>query len=137
MEVEQVRGKTIIRVLVADNTVIHTQLLADALRRDRDLEVITSDSDGKSVIDATLEHHVDVLVISSNLEEQPNRGVEVLRKLQASRSRLRAVILLDSSKAELVLDAFRAGARGVFGRSESIKTLCKAVRCVHQGQIWA
>ena len=137
MEVEQVRGKTVVRILVADNTPIHTQLLADALRRDHDFEVINSDSDGKSLIEATLEHDVDVLVISSNLEEQAYSGIEVLRKVQALRPKLRAVVLLDSSRVELILDAFRAGARGVFGRSDSIKTLCKCVRCVHQGQIWA
>lgn len=137
MEREQVRSKNNIRVLVADNTVIHTQLLADALRRDRGLEVISADSEVKSPIDTALEHHVDVLVISSNLDEQENKGLEVLRKVHASRPKLRSVILLDSSKAETILDAFRAGARGVFSRVESIKTLCKCIRCVHQGQIWA
>ena len=34
-------GGEVIRVLVADDTRIHTQLLADALRRDRQLEVIS------------------------------------------------------------------------------------------------
>jgi len=136
MEREQTRGETI-RVLVADNTLIHTQLLADALRRDRDLEVICSDADAKSVIEATLENKVDVLVINSNLEEQANRGFEVLHELHTSRPTLRAVILLDSSQIGVSLKAFRAGARGVLSRFESIKTLRKCIRCVHQGQIWA
>jgi DNA-binding CsgD family transcriptional regulator len=37
----------------------------------------------------------------------------------------------------VVLDTFRAGARGVFSRSESIDKLSKCIRCVHEGQIWA
>jgi two-component system nitrate/nitrite response regulator NarL len=137
MEREQARGKSDIRVLVADNTVIHTQLLADALRRDKSLDIVSSDSDVKSLIETALERHIDVLVISSNLDEQANKGLEVLRKVQASRPKLRSIILLDSSKAETILNAFRAGACGVFSRVESIKTLCKCIRCVHQGQIWA
>jgi DNA-binding NarL/FixJ family response regulator len=128
-------GATKIRVLVVDSSVIHTQLLADAFRRDELLEVISSDS--KAVIEAVLERVVDVLVISSTLDEQPFRGFEILRELRASRPELRAVVLLDSSKPEAVLDAFRAGARGVFSRFESIDKLCKCVRCVHEGQIWA
>jgi DNA-binding NarL/FixJ family response regulator len=44
---------------------------------------------------------------------------------------------LHSSKRELVVDAFRAGARGIFSRQGSIEMLMKAVRCVHEGQIWA
>ena len=138
MEREQVGGiKTVIRVLVVDNSLIHTQLLVDALRRDPDLEVFTSDCDVKAVIEAALAPNLDVLVISSNLDEQVNRGIEVLRELRGLRPELRAVVLLDSSKAEVLLEALRSGARGVFSRSESIENLSKCVHCVHEGQIWA
>jgi hypothetical protein len=44
METQRVGGDKI-RVLVADNTRIHTQLLADALKRDHELDVISADSD--------------------------------------------------------------------------------------------
>jgi hypothetical protein len=36
-----------------------------------------------------------------------------------------------------VVNAFRDGARGVFYRSHSLKSLSKCVQAVHQGQIWA
>ena len=130
-------SKQTIQVLVADNTLIHTQLLGGALSRDRGLRVVNAHSDAKSIIQATVEQDFDVLVISASLEEQPDRGLEVLRSLCASQSKLRAVALLDSSHAELILKAFRAGARGVLTRFESLQTLSKCVRCVHQGQIWA
>src|SRR5262249_55924354 len=75
--------------------------------------------------------------VSSYLDEEPLRGIEVLRELCASRREMRAVVLLDSSKREVILEAFRAGARGVFSRHESLETLCKCVRQVYDGQIWA
>jgi len=137
MECAQARGETTIRILVADNSLIHTQSLADSLGRDKDLEVLSSDSHVKAVFETALEHNVDVLVISSKLDEQANGGLEVLRELRTARPELRGVVLMDSSKREVVLDAFRAGARGVFSRFESIETLRKCVRCVHRGQIWA
>jgi len=126
-----------IRVLVADDTRIHTQLLADALRRDGALEVISSDSDSQGLIARVDLHNVDVLLLGSNLDEQPARGFEVLREVRALHPNVRAVMLLDSSKPESILEAFRAGARGVFSRRESVETLSKCVRKVHQGQIWA
>jgi DNA-binding CsgD family transcriptional regulator len=46
-------------------------------------------------------------------------------------------MLLESSRRETVVEAFRAGAKGVFSMSEPLKYLCKSVRCVYQGQIWA
>ena len=38
MQSSEISGRDTIRVLVADDTRIHTQLLAEALRRDRHLE---------------------------------------------------------------------------------------------------
>jgi two-component system nitrate/nitrite response regulator NarL len=126
-----------IRVLVADNTRIHTQLLADALKRDHGLDVISADSDSHGLIAAAIAHKAEVLVISSNLDEEPHRAFEVLRELRASHPQVRAVVLLDSSKREFILQAFRAGARGIFSRNESVESLSKCVRSVHEGQIWA
>ena len=134
---EQAPGDRAIRVLVADNTRIHTQLLADALKRDPSLEVAGTASHSRDLIGAVGNQEIDVAVISSNLDEEPLRGLEVLRELRALRRELRAIILLDSSKREVVLEAFRAGARGLFSRFESLETLCKCVRTVHDGQIWA
>jgi two-component system nitrate/nitrite response regulator NarL len=135
MEHEQVEDKALIRVLAVDDSRIHTQLLAEALRRDGGLEVFTSDS--KSVIAAALAHKIDILIISSSLDEQEERGYEALRELHSLRPQLRAVVLLDSSQDEVMLEAFRAGARGVLSRLDPIENLCRCVHCVHQGQIWA
>lgn len=126
-----------IRVLVADNSRIHTRLLADALTRDLELEVVAFDSAASGLVSAATAQRIDVLVISSSLDEQPGRGLALLRELRTIRPDTRAILLPDSSKDEAVLEAFRAGARGVFGRNEPIELLSQCVRCVHQGEIWA
>jgi two-component system nitrate/nitrite response regulator NarL len=137
MTLDPSMGEQSIRVLVADNSRIHTQLLADALRRDRHLEVIASASHSRDLTEAITTHNIEILVLSSSLDEEPFRGLEVLRELHAARPELRAIVLLDSSKREIVVEAFRAGARGVFSRHESVEALAKCVRQVHNGQIWA
>ena len=124
-----------IRILVADDTRLHTTLLADALKRDGAFEVMGSDS--QELISRAHLHNIDVLLLSSDLDEQPGRGFEVLRQVRALHPDVRAVVLLDSSKHESVLEAFRAGARGVLSRQESVETLSKCIRSVHEGQIWA
>jgi DNA-binding NarL/FixJ family response regulator len=48
-----------------------------------------------------------------------------------------AVMLLDYTSPEFVVEAFRKGARGVFCRDCSFETLPKCIQSVHQGQIWA
>jgi two-component system nitrate/nitrite response regulator NarL len=130
-------GESTIRVLVADNSRIHTRLLADALTRERVLEVIPFESEASALVLSAVQQHIDVLVVSSNLDEEPSRGVEVVRELRAADPRIRAVMLLDSSKDEAVLQAFRAGARGIFGRDQPMELLSKCVCCAHEGRIWA
>jgi two-component system, NarL family, nitrate/nitrite response regulator NarL len=130
-------GEKAIRVLVADNSLIHTRLLADALQRDGVLAVIPCEPDASSLVPAATTQNIDVLLISSTLDERPCQGLEVLREVRRLRPDIRAVLLLDSSKDDIVLQAFRAGARGVFGHNDPIELLSSCVRRVHQGQIWA
>jgi len=126
-----------IRVLISDDTRVHTELLADALKRDGGLQVTTSHSSSESLTTRFNLRDMDVLLISSNLDQRPGRGFEVLRGLRASNAELKAVMLLDTSQGEMILEAFRAGARGIFSKDDSIETLGKCLRKVHEGQIWA
>jgi len=137
MERHSSTGTAEIRVLVADNTLIYTQLLADTLKRDAGLELTSSAWDSRDLIKAVNSRQFDVIIISSNLDEEPLRGYEVLKEIRVSQPGIRAVMLLDSSKRESILEAFRAGARGIFTRNQSVEILCKCVRRVHEGQIWA
>lgn len=125
----------VIRVLVVDATRLHTQLLTDALRRDGALEVISSDP--QDLITRADLHGFDVLLLNAGVNGHPSGGFEVLRKVHESHPNVRAIILLDSSSPEVVLEAFRSGARGVLNRQDSIETLSKCVRKIYQGEIWA
>src|SRR5215469_14702369 len=109
-----------IRVLVSDDTRVHTELLADVLRRDGELEVTTSPSSSENLITHLNQASVDVLLIGSNLDGQPGRGFEVLRGLQSLHNSPPSIMLLNSSEREIVLEAFRVGARGVFSKDQSV-----------------
>ncbi|MGB6477090.1 MAG: response regulator transcription factor [Candidatus Sulfotelmatobacter sp.] len=126
-----------VRVLVADSSRLHTQLLSEALQRDPELDVVSWNADPQGLLAAALAGDVNVLAVSSALDGHPARGLETLRELRAARPSIRAVVLLDSRNPEAILEAFRAGARGVFNRDSSIEMFCKCIRSVHQGQIWA
>ena len=127
----------IIRVLVADDTRIHTQLLADSLRRDHFLEVVSPPARSCDLVETVEANKISVVVLSANLDEGPLHGFEILRQLRAACPGIFGIMLLDSSRKEAVLQAFRAGARGIFSRHDSVENLPKCIHCVFQGQIWA
>src|SRR6202035_2969938 len=107
------------------------------LKREPGLDVFCADCDSQALVATAAEQRADVVVINSHLDEEPLRGFEVLRELRALHLQIRSVMLLDSSKPDIVLHAFRVGARGIFSRHDSIESLCKCVRSVYAGQIWA
>jgi len=80
---------------------------------------------------------VDIVLIAVNLKDGPLSGFSLLRRLRAAHPGTRTIVLVDSMENDLVLNAFRSGARGLFCRSGSLKMLRKCLLAVHQGQVWA
>ena len=130
-------GSEFISIVVADSTRIHTHLLADAINKDHGLQVAATASDSTELLAAVLRVPIDVVLLSHDLDNQPGRGTQVLREMRSLRPEIKGVILLDSSQPEVVLDCFRAGARGIFSKQEHFESLCRCIRAVHEGQIWA
>lgn len=131
------QGSDFISIVVADSTRIHTQLLAEAMRSDQGMQVVASASSSQDLLAAIARVPVDVAVISYSLDDKPGRGTEVLREMRTLRPQIKGVLLLDTSRPQDVLECFRAGAKGIFSKHERLESLCKCIRCVHEGQIWA
>ena len=126
-----------IRVAVADATRMNSQLIVGALKRcHSNFEVRALASNSFVAFHELQGYQPDVVVISAQLEDGPLTGFKVLHQLRASESKTPTVMLLDSTERDLVVDAFRAGARGVFCRGYSFKALPKCIRRVHEGQVW-
>ncbi|MFZ0420441.1 MAG: response regulator transcription factor [Candidatus Sulfotelmatobacter sp.] len=126
-----------IHVLVAENSLIHTQGLADALRCDSDLHIDTFSSDTWSLLMTLVKNRIDVLVVSCRVGNESEHEFELVRQLHEALPSLKIIVLLDYSKPEFALQAFRAGARGLVGGDESVSMLCKCIHVVNQGEIWA
>jgi len=126
----------IIRVLVADNSPFHTELLASTLARDPDFEVVSSPLTAVGVAAASRLQLTDVFVLSSFTEGDAQLGLKTLQELRETNPQARAVMLLNSSTPDSILEAFRAGARGVFHIQEDSDVLRRCIHRVHEGQAW-
>jgi two-component system nitrate/nitrite response regulator NarL len=126
-----------IRVAIADGTRMNNQLIVGALRRcHSNFEVRAVTSNSSVAVRELQEFKPDVALVSAKLKDGPLNGFKVLEGLRASGSKFPSVMLIDTTERDLVIDAFRTGARGVFCRDESFKALPKCIRRVHEGQIW-
>jgi len=128
--------KDAVRILIAGSTRIHAELLADVLKRDRRIQVAGVVPSCQEVLDFLARYPIDVALISSNLDEEPEGGLDALRQVRTKHTDVRVIVLLDSAKPERVVKALRMGAKGIFSRNSPLTLLSKCVRCVHEGQIW-
>ena len=127
-----------ISVLIADADRMSAHLIADGLARGRhDIEVVAVSNSSIETIRELEKNQPDIALINAHLEDGELRGYHVLQSLQLLSLKTIVIMLIPDPERELVVDAFRGGARGVFCRLESIKLLSKCIRTVHEGQIWA
>lgn len=125
-----------LRVLAADSNSMSTQLLVEALARDAQFQMIECPSIPGTILPLVKREKPQVVVISATLVEG-GHGAELVREIRTQMPATRVVVLLDSSERGPVVEAFRAGAHGVFCRTEPFRLLAKCIQCVHLGQVWA
>jgi two-component system nitrate/nitrite response regulator NarL len=127
-----------VKVFIADGSRMSCQLIAASLRRGRyRTKVVGYATDAVGIREGLEENDADVAVIGARLGEEALAGFDVTREITAARSKPSVIIILDSTKPTMVVEAFRAGASGIFSRDQSSDLLCKCIHAVHKGQVWA
>ena len=133
---EAARG--VIDLLVADSSPMDCQLLKTALTRSRlPFRVVGCAVSQAEIFSSLSSGSVDIALISESLQSGPLTGFGVLSELHNRFPKTSVILLLKSATDDLVVDAFRAGARGVVCRGEPLPALYRCISAVHQGQIWA
>src|ERR1700722_15811163 len=116
----------VIDLLVADDSPMDCQLLKGALTRSRSpFRVVACAVSQAEIIRSMNSYSPNVALISESLQDGPLTGFGVLSELHSSFPQTNVIVLLKSTSSDLIVDAFRAGARGVFCRAEPLHALCK------------
>ncbi len=127
-----------IDVLIADSSRMQAQLLHSALRRHAEFHINTCEMDTVSILQAISSKVPRIAVLSSNQTAGAPETMATLRRFHFSHPEIPKLILVDRCDRELVVSAFRSGARGIFSITEAdLRMLCKCLLRVAAGQIWA
>ena len=103
------------------------QLLADTFNRPHAPFKVMGRAISREEIGRLLKlHPCDVALISDNLSDGPLTGFHAYVN-SGTLPQTKAVMLLKSKDYDLVIDAFRAGAKGVYCRTEPLKSLAKSI----------
>ena len=122
-----------VRILVADSGAIQSLLLARALRAQHNFQITTVPLDGSVILQTMQSTSADVVVLAGS---QPAH-LSILRWLHISFPAAAAILLVDSDDRDLVVQAFRAGVRGLFLFNRApFRMLVRCINAVAAGQVW-
>jgi len=125
-------------VLISEASKMYCDLLNMAfLGVPERFEVVASASNTTEILAKIQEHRPKVAIVSDNLEDGPLAGLRILPEIRRTTPETRILVAMGTMDRELVIEAFRFGADGVFCRKSPFEVLCKCVDALAQGQIWA
>jgi DNA-binding NarL/FixJ family response regulator len=120
-----------IRVVIADDQqLVRTgfRLILDA---EDDLDVVAEAGDGLAAVEVVGREHPDVVLMDIRMPELD--GIEATRRILASGSRTRVLMLTTFDLNEYVYEALRAGASGFLLKDTPAEQLAEGVRVVARG----
>jgi DNA-binding NarL/FixJ family response regulator len=127
-----------IPVLIADSNRMQAQLLISALRRRSEFRISTCPVDAASILQSVASTPVKVFVLALNHSADTAKQMAALRRVHLSHPTVAKVLLVESYDRDLVVNAFRSGARGIFCISNSyFRLLCRCIQRIADGQVWA
>lgn len=123
----------VVQVLIADSGPLQSQLLTRALRSRREFQVSAVPLQITALHAFLQTNHSDVALIAGN--QLPDWGL--LRWMRITHPKIPTVLLAENDDRELVVNALRAGAKGIFlFTQDPFRLLCKCIDQVSRGEVW-
>jgi DNA-binding NarL/FixJ family response regulator len=124
---------TPIRIVLAGGQDLFREGIRHMLSREPDLLVVACTATGEAAFDATLTGPIDLVLLDVDL---PDLSMpEALTRLAIARPSVRALVLGNGGGD--CAAAVVAGAWGFLSKNSTAAEVAKAVRKVHQGELWA
>ena len=121
-----------IRVLIVDDHAIVRKGIRALLATEPDIQVIGEASDGAEAIALAQAQHPDVILM--DLVMPKIDGIEATRRITASQSGVRVLVLTSFAADDKVFPAIKAGALGYLLKDTGPDDLLRAIHQVHLGQ---
>ena len=125
----------VFKVLIVDRDSMTSDLLVLALSSDE--RYAAASVPGSRLMGVVSRGDVGLVIIGAELNSGPGDGLQLAGALYRARPETKILILLDDVSGEAVLNAFRAGARGVFSRRQPKSEFLDCGEHVRKGLIWA
>jgi DNA-binding NarL/FixJ family response regulator len=121
-----------IRLALLSDSVLLRSGLRSILKIERSFEVVAEGA-SPPVHDFVRSTSPHIILVDVQVEG----ALSVSSEFRENGARPRVILLGADSDEAWAVRALKSGARGILTKSATVEHLCKAVRVVHQGEVWA
>jgi len=131
-------GRKPIPIIIADANVMASGFVCAELKRHPEFDLVGCATNVGDLLELFERRAAKVALVSATLQDGLLSGLGIFAWLREKYLDVRLILMIDHPEQDLVVEAFRAGAKGIFTCYESqFDALCKCITCVHDGQVWA
>lgn len=124
-------NKNKIRVMIVDDHELIREGLSRIIDMEENIEVVYKAKSGQEAIDSLKNISVDLILLDINM---PNmNGIETLKKLKKSHSKIKVVMLTVYDDVEYVSQSVNLEADGYILKDSDSDTLIKTIKIVYEG----
>jgi len=130
--------RTSIRVGISALPVMLSDLLRGAFEAVSDIEAIGPGNDHPHLVEGSGAVAADIVLFHFAKPDDLSRLVRLIDSALGVSRTTKVITLVNSPSYVEVIALFRAGVRGIVSSLDlRFDLLCKAIRCVYQGEVWA
>ena len=125
-------------VLVVEPSRPDREALADALSRTGRFARVVGIGSISAAKRAAQMQALNVALVARDIREGNEGAWDLIRYLRTVTPSIPSLAIAMDWENTAVIEAFSQGAKGIFtGAAEDLPRLCKALVCIHMGQVWA
>ena len=123
-----------IRVVIADDHRLFREGVRMILREEKDIEIVGEAVNGLQTINVVNDLKPDVVLLDIKMPEMD--GIQVIPPIRQKSPNTKALMLTAAMDEAKIFKSLKAGAKGYLSKDASVCDLTKAIKAVHQGELW-
>lgn len=123
-----------IRVVIADDHRLFREGIRLILRQEKGIKIVGEAASGPQTIDVISDLKPDVVLLDITIAKI--NGTQVVLPIRQKSPKTKALMLTTASDEAMIFKSLKAGAKGYLSKDSSVSDLTKAIKAVHQGEVW-
>ena len=123
-----------IRLIIVEDHRLCRESLSLALGQETSIEIVAQAVNGPQAIEVICELKPDIVLVGITMPE--SEGLQIISTIKERSPATKAIIITGGMDEQVIIEAIKAGAKGYLSKNSSISRLFKAIKAVHNGQLW-